>query len=340
MSSKRFCVTWNNYTDDYREVLTKLFQDGTVTYIIAAREIAPSTGTKHLQIYLETPEKIRPAAVSKFIKGHISIANGTAEDSHRYIILGIDKDGKSKGDLDEEPIIWGQPLADNRKKRSLEDVVAEKKTSSEIAETDPVLYVRHFKGLQALDNERRNAQKRGDQFRVILHYGESGTGKSYDAMALGSSVDENYWQASFKSNQLPDYNGQRSVLMDEWNGGRMPRDELLGFLDRGTRSIRVLYGEKKLLTELIVITSNQAPWEWYKDGDRQKHTALWRRFEKIIHYGWAPDPVDPTKRVVKKTEMHCAPQGQLLMEDLPNYWKIENRIPYLNNGKEDIIVID
>jgi len=59
--AKSWIFTWNNYPENWKEILVPGFQGSSnVTGYIAGKEVAPTTGTPHLQGYVEFREKARP----------------------------------------------------------------------------------------------------------------------------------------------------------------------------------------------------------------------------------------------------------------------------------------
>lgn len=106
--AKAYCFTINNYTTDDERILQD-YIGKMCTYGVYGREIAPSTGTKHIQGYLHYEnartwnrfKKIFPAA-------HIERARGTAEQNKGYCTKSGDvwefgevpKQGK-RNDIDE-----------------------------------------------------------------------------------------------------------------------------------------------------------------------------------------------------------------------------------------------
>jgi hypothetical protein len=96
--SIHYCFTINNYDDelvDHLKGLTKE-KDG-VTCLIFGREIAPSTGTPHLQGFVRFAVKKRPSTARKILKGgHFLVAFGTYEDNLAYCTK-----------QDKEPYIYG-----------------------------------------------------------------------------------------------------------------------------------------------------------------------------------------------------------------------------------------
>lgn len=52
LRGKRWVFTWNNYPGIWKDTLNLLFVNFDAEYMIAEEEIAPSTGTKHIQGYI------------------------------------------------------------------------------------------------------------------------------------------------------------------------------------------------------------------------------------------------------------------------------------------------
>lgn len=83
--SKKWCFTLNNYTQTQIDALKSKFAGGDITYLIFGKETAPTTGTPHLQGYMELEKRDRLSAVTKmFPKYHLIAARGTAEESKTY----------------------------------------------------------------------------------------------------------------------------------------------------------------------------------------------------------------------------------------------------------------
>lgn len=81
MRSRAFCFTWNNYPAEFAVVLESLG----ARYRCYGKEIAPSTGTPHLQgyVYFANPRVVE--CVRRSIPGaHVSVANGTPQQNIEY----------------------------------------------------------------------------------------------------------------------------------------------------------------------------------------------------------------------------------------------------------------
>ena len=79
MQSTAFCFTINNYTPHIEALLQS--RDG---YVVYGYEEAPTTGTKHLQGYMETPMRVRVSALGKLYRGHFEVAKGSCYQNFQY----------------------------------------------------------------------------------------------------------------------------------------------------------------------------------------------------------------------------------------------------------------
>jgi len=87
--TKRYCFTFNNYTEEGIETFKTIVQ-GMCIYLYWSHEVAPTTGTPHLQGYLELKKKTRASVLGKIFKTqekkpNFCAANGSAKENEDYI---------------------------------------------------------------------------------------------------------------------------------------------------------------------------------------------------------------------------------------------------------------
>lgn len=80
--AKRWCFTFNNYTEDDISSIVPVFRDTCVKYIFG-KEVGES-GTPHLQGYCEFKTKKRPMSVFGDYKIHWSKCKGNAKSNYDY----------------------------------------------------------------------------------------------------------------------------------------------------------------------------------------------------------------------------------------------------------------
>ena len=85
----KWCYTLNNYTEnyDYEEYLKRA--DFKIKRVVYGREVAPTTGTKHHQGYIEFFRSVRLGHVKKiFNTAYWVPAQGTSLQNFRYCTKG------------------------------------------------------------------------------------------------------------------------------------------------------------------------------------------------------------------------------------------------------------
>lgn len=86
--SKRWIFTYNNYPDDWRSSIVPVLEEAGLYHI--GEEIAPTTGTPHLQGYVEFSKKLRPFSLALPKQISWKKAKGNKKSNINY----CSKDGK------------------------------------------------------------------------------------------------------------------------------------------------------------------------------------------------------------------------------------------------------
>lgn len=118
---------------------------------------------------------------------------------------------------------------------------------------------------------------------VTVFWGPTGTGKTRRAWELGGLdaypkiPNTKFWDG---------YQGQKVVIIDEFRGD-VSMSNLLRWFDRYPVLVEIKGGSTILCAEVIYITSNLSPREWYRDLDEATVDALLRRLDVV----WVPLPL-------------------------------------------------
>jgi len=92
MQGRFWTLTLNNYTEDEIEVWKTIVNDGEASYICFQKEVAPSTGTPHLQGYAVFPKNKRLTAIKKVFRTdriHAVLSNGTPSQNRTYCTKSV-----------------------------------------------------------------------------------------------------------------------------------------------------------------------------------------------------------------------------------------------------------
>lgn len=132
---RSYCFTWNNYTPSY----AAKFDGLECRYIVAAEEVAPGTGTPHLQGYIVWTHGKSVSAVRSILRGcHVEVAKGTHSQNDSYCrkTRATDVHGNlrvySRGELPSDPADRGRVERDrwqaawnSAKTGAIEDIPAD-----------------------------------------------------------------------------------------------------------------------------------------------------------------------------------------------------------------------
>lgn len=170
--NQNWCFTLNNYTDEQVLHLQLLAEDPRVAYLVIGREVAPTTGTPHIQGFVRFNSRLRLSSVRALLPVcHCTSARGTAEQNRIYCI----KDG----DFDE----WGTCPVDQQGRRSDFERYVEwlrtlesEPSERELIDQWPSLYGRYRGALRRMAGEICP--------RPTLRDGESASGKQLFLQSL------------------------------------------------------------------------------------------------------------------------------------------------------------
>nr|QKV51321.1 putative replication associated protein [Crucivirus sp.] len=87
LKSRGYCFTINNYTDVILSQLMELFETGVATYLVVGFEVAPETGTRHIQGYMHFGNPRSMSGIHKLVSNmHLEAPRATgAKYTLRYL---------------------------------------------------------------------------------------------------------------------------------------------------------------------------------------------------------------------------------------------------------------
>ncbi len=273
--------TINNPT--YHDI-ESLYQESNYRAIVFQYETAPTTGTKHIQGYVEFSRSMRAAAVVRILGGRarIYVRLGTQEDAVRYVV---------KEETREE---WTTPVRLGiLKEESGDGGTAFENLRSALDSDLPIrtVAVNHFPLMMkyrtsAIWYRNLTPTKRTWKPVVDVFYGEPGSGKTY---AASEKYPDAFWLCPPNVRGGPvwftGYSGQSDVIIDDFYGW-MQWTQLLRILDRYPLNVQIHGYSIPFLGKNIVLTSNVHPERWYAydKSDHMKYEALRRRIDKITKF--------------------------------------------------------
>lgn len=262
--ARAWCFTINNYTDQDIQNL----QDLEVKYIVWGLEEAPSTGTPHIQGYVEFSSPRSFSSVKKMIpRVHLEKRRGTAKQASDYC-------KKDRVDIYEDGVISHMGARNDIK--AVVDAITKGSTFEDIIDN-----ATSYQSLQiAKVAFPYKEPKRTWKPEIIWLYGPPGVGKTWtpflenpDARIHMQSGTGQWWQG---------YDRHEVVVIDDFRQTQFKYVDLLHILDRYPYVIEYKGSSRQFVPLKIYITSPHHPIEYYTD-EREDSYQLIRRITEIRH---------------------------------------------------------
>lgn len=270
LKTRAFCFTLNNYTStEYAWLFDPVHLGVVYSYLVCGKEVAPTTGTPHLQGYVYFKHQKTLAAASKFIpRASLRAAGGDAEAN--YIYCSKDKDFEEVG---------VRPLSQVQKGKKNIDRYKAAWVCAKVGAVDQIpadILIRHYRTIKEIAKDYMVVPGDCSGTTGVWIYGPSGVGKSRYAREKypGSYLKcANKWWDGYQS--------QVSVILDDLD----PNHSKLGhhlkiWSDRYSFIAETKHGAVAIRPDSFVVTSQYSIDEIWMDSETRD--ALRRRF-KVIH---------------------------------------------------------
>jgi len=264
MRNRSFVFTKNNYTQDDETVLQAI----QCKYVVYGREVAPTTGTPHLQGYISFDNPRTLNGIRTLLTGcHIEVARGTSLENFTYCTKGGDFFERGQRPLTQQE----KGAGEKRKWDEIWDLAKQNK----LEEIESQIKIRYYHTLKRVAQDHMVLPSALESVCGVWIYGSSGSGKSHSAITQNPGAymkPRNKWWDG--------YQGEDVVILDDvdkfdvglggflkhW-GDKWP---FIGEMKGGSRTVR----PKKF----IVTSQYQINDIW---SDEETRVALNRRFKSI-----------------------------------------------------------
>lgn len=284
--SFNYIFTYNNYTNEGEESL-KNWLALHAKYAVFGHEIAPSTGTPHLQGYLSLRKKMRMTTIHGKLREinvnlSLQVARGSANENRVYCTKA-DKDNMYEcGDIN-------QCSSSRSDLREVAENVKKGKRIDEIFEDNGSTFIQYHAGIKAaVALVEKKICPKVREVTVSVYCGRAGTGKSHTAVEICNSLNIEYYIANSPQGGLvwwDLYEREQAIIIDDFKGWIKPHD-LFRILDKWQFRLPVRGAVRYAFYTHVFITSNYHPTEWYSAEVVFEREALMRRLHNIHIYGW------------------------------------------------------
>jgi len=311
---RNMCFTINNPDVDSDKARLEALP---VAYCVGYAEVGDS-GTPHIQGYCEFTKQVKFSAIVGALEGraHIEPRRGSRAQAVDYCRKGEQPHaewsergtaGPAYGLNAKKLFEWG--VAKEQGKRSdLDGVVADLvcgKRLSEIAEANPIQFIKFSKGIQAYHSAVEKPRDKHTPLEVEVYYGPTGTGKTWQALL--QSDPENVFKYSITcATWFDGYDGHHTVVFDEFRG-QLPFGMFLQLTDVYPLKVQVKGGFREWKPNKIIITSPVHPAQWYDPAVLAKKEGsidqLKRRITKITYFPAANKDNHGAAQYIDKTDV-------------------------------------
>lgn len=286
--NEHYCGTANNQTPSW---LSACFASSDCSYGIGVEEKAPTTGTKHMQFYVQYNSRKRITTVFKQFPGcHIESCKGSSEDNYNYVRKSLVTGDGAAPVQDSLEVVKGVIRTIQRKhtgQGSRSDLIDLKNRliNGELSIEDILLeypdkYHQYGRTLEKIDELVQRKRRRPEVMpECIWYYGPTGTGKSHRARQHEDDStyywpDDNGWWDT--------YNGEKTIIFNEFRGN-IRFKKLLEICDKWNCDLsRRGRGPAKCMANRIIITSSLHPSDCYNNlAADDRIEQLYRRFTII-----------------------------------------------------------
>jgi len=289
-SAKNWCWTYNRedgIPDDEWEQMIERFQSlGTVDevlYLVFQQERGSGTSREHLQGYVQLNRRCTMATVKRDVfmstSVHLEIARGTPTQNTTYCTK---EEGRISG-----PYEFGT-VQDGQGHRTDLDAAAQLVLNSgaaRVAREMPATYIRYSRGLHSLESElhRSDSDVLRPPVSCAVLWGPTDVGKSHAAVTLDTS-EETFIVPIQNSGALwfDGYNGQRTIIFDDFEPKCVPYRTLLRICDRYRLELPVKGGFVVGKWSNVIFTANDPPDQWYQSEEPYRGGPLERRLGLVL----------------------------------------------------------
>jgi hypothetical protein len=286
--------------------MQQLTLEGKCQYAIWQLE-AGENNTPHYQGYIQykTMKSMRQVKADIGDNPHVETRRGTIEQAIAYCSK---EETRVKG-----PWTVGEKPQQGRR-TDLEAVarMLKDKTVAEVMEVYPQYVTRYHRGLKFVRQQYVSMQ-RGNKFRepvIQVLWGETGAGKTRKCMEYDNKLYKlNHYEGG--NVWFDGYDGQKTILIDEFYGD-IKYSFMLQLLDGYALRVQVKGDFTTLNHDVILITSNKHPEEWYNENICT--CALFRRimeFGNVFQFRKESDPEECTIMTCRKCQKIFEQQNKI-----------------------------
>jgi hypothetical protein len=260
---RSFPFTLNNYTPAELETLKTLpIAELNIRYLCFGMEVAPETGTPHLQgfLYLTNPRTLTGVhRIPGFARAAVLIAAGSPQENRDYCIKPGEEGGPEKipgVNFFEFGSLPSQGMRNDLQQAAM-DFVESGYSMSKLATEKPDIFIKFHNGFRQMAMLQLQTQ-RSWKTKILWLHGPTGTGKSRAAQSLACE-DLQLFYKDPSSNWWDGYTTQPVCVVDDYRCNMCTFSSLLQLCDRYPLPLQVKGGYVQCRFKWIIFTAPVRP---------------------------------------------------------------------------------
>jgi len=264
--------------------------DKSISAFVCGREVAPETGSLHLQGYLELKSKSTLGAMLKKslfkkekernVSVRLEVARGTAQENIVYC---------SK----EDPGFaqWGE-FTKSREGQGKQthwhlarDLIKAGATNLELFEQVPQVFMPHQSKVSGWRNTVTSSERSWNT-RPVIFFGPTRTGKTVKMKELATEAAAALGQRPYYKTDSdkwwPKYSGESIICIEEMDGSLFTFAELKRFFDASPLTVQTKGGDQEFLGKICFMSTNRHPSQWYPNqGEWDETNPFYMRIKEF-----------------------------------------------------------
>lgn len=263
--ARNYIFVINNYGETDIATIHEIAADA--KYCIYGKEIAPSTGTPHLQGYIMfNNARYFNSVIKMFEPNHVEIAKGSPWDNFVY----CSKENNFT-EIGERPKGQGKRIDIEKIKEDLDN-------GANLSEV--VKNCNNYQQLRFAETYSTYIpNKRDTKPEIMWIFGPTGVGKTHIAYELLGNDDT--WISGGNLRWFDGYNGQKNVIIDDFRKDFCTYHYCLRLFDKYPMRVEVKGGSRPWVPNKIVITCPYNPEDLY--DNREDVNQLLRRLDAVVY---------------------------------------------------------
>jgi len=275
---KAAVFTVNNYTEETVKMI-KEYAEANARYCIMGFETAPTTGTQHIQGYIQFRKQTRVGQLAKSWKAWFNVARGSPQENKAYCSKGDnyveigepatqESGGKAGGEIEKER--WAKNIE-----------LAKEGKFEELERTDPEAYTRCYHTYKRMFQDAMPRVPDRDKLDNLWVWGAPGVGKSRGARQLLLSEGFATYYEKPLNKWWDGYQDEEAVIIDDLDKNHeCLSSHLKHWADHYAFIGEIKGGSRRIRPKKIIVTSNYPPEQIFNDSVTVE--AIKRRFE-VMH---------------------------------------------------------